>query len=341
VAILGIESLVYGVDDIDRCSRFWNDFGLLEIERKPDRSVFETVSGSRVIVLDRADCGVPEWFEGNGGKLVVWGVDTADNLERLADGLAHDRKVRRDVDGSAYSATDEGIPFGLRVWNKRPVVSAPDPVNAPGNIQRLNLHRKWRKRAIPKTLSHVVLSTADYAGTYEFYRHRLGFRLSDHSRGLGVFMRADGAHEHHSIFWLNANGPFVKSKPCFQHSAFGVEDIDEVMIGVNRMGERGWFKDLRKTGGLGRHRISSAIYCYVPNPNGGEAEYTCDTDYLDDNWIPRVWQWQFGAVMWAHDRPAVYGSMDDNWDVRLDPGGHTIEEYRVPGSDGVKQAAVK
>lgn len=328
MAILGIESLVYGVDDIDRCSRFWNDFGLLEKARGPNGSVFETVSGSRVIVRDRADCGVPEWFEGDGGKLVVWGVDTADNLERLVDGLARDREVRRDLDGTAYSATDEGIPFGLRIWNKRPVVSQPDRVNAPGNIQRLNLHRKWRRRAIPKTLSHIVLSTADYVGTYEFYRDRLGFRLSDHSRGLGVFMRADGTNEHHSIFWLNANGPFVKGKPTFQHAAFGVEDIDEVMIGVGRMSERGWFKDLRKTGGLGRHRISSAIYCYVPNPNGGEAEYTCDTDYLDDNWIPRVWQWQFGAAMWTHDRPAVYGSMDDNWDVQLDPDGQSIEEYR-------------
>jgi len=92
-----------------------------------------------------------------------------------------------------------------------------------------------------------------------------------------------------------------EGKPTFQHAAFGVEDIDEVMIGVGRMGERGWFKDLRKAGGgLGRHRISSAIYCYVPNPNGGEAEYTCDTDYLDDNWIPRVWQW---AVRSRHVDP--------------------------------------
>jgi len=32
--------------------------------------------------------------------------------------------------------------------------------------------------------------------------------------------------------------------------------------------------------------------------------------------------------MWTHDRPAVYGSMDDNWDVQLDPDGQSIEEYR-------------
>ena len=38
-------------------------------------------------------------------------------------------------------------------------------------------------------------------------------------------------------------------------------------------------------GGLSRHRISSAIYYYLDNPSGGEAEYPLSTrDYLDDNW---------------------------------------------------------
>ena len=33
MAILGIEALVYGVDDLDRCSRFWEDFGLTPVSR--------------------------------------------------------------------------------------------------------------------------------------------------------------------------------------------------------------------------------------------------------------------------------------------------------------------
>jgi catechol 2,3-dioxygenase-like lactoylglutathione lyase family enzyme len=331
VPILGIERLVFGVDDLQKCSRFWEDFGLSRIEQGAGGSSFETQTGSRVCVRRRDDCGVHEWFAGNGAKLVVWGVDTSESLERLADGLSRDREVRRERDGIVYAATDEGIPFGLKVWCKRQVISQPDPVNAPGNIQRLNQLRKWRSRAIPKALNHVVFATNDYIGTCEFYRERLGFRLSDHSRGIGAFLRADGTNEHHTVLWANANGP-IPTKPGFHHASFCVEDIDELMIGVNRMQERGWIEDLRRTGGLSRHRISSAMYCYVPNPNGGEAEYLCDTDYLDDTWIPRVWQWQFGAAMWAHNRPAIFGAMDEHWGVELDPGGKSLEEYkRSPG----------
>jgi len=184
LAILGIESLIYGVDDMETCTRFWNDFGLTPITRSARESVFEVATGSRLVVRARADCGVADWFDGNGVKLVIWGVDTRENLEELVANVKCDREVRRDPDGTAYAVADDGIPFGLRVWNKRPVVSAPDEVNAPGNIKRLNQHRKWRLRALPKTLSHVVFYSKDYVASYEFYRDRLGFRLSDAREGI-------------------------------------------------------------------------------------------------------------------------------------------------------------
>ncbi len=342
MAILGIESMVYGVDDIETCTRFWDDFGLAPVSRSERESVFEVASGSRVVVRGRDDCGVPDWFEGNGVKLVVWGVDTPASLEALVAGLERDREVRRDGDGAAYAVGDDGIPFALRVWAKRPVVSQPDPVNAPGNIQRLNQHRKWRLRARPKTLNHIVFYTKDYVGSFEFYRDRLGFRLTDHSEGLGVFCRADGANEHHSVFWLNADAPIAPGKAAFMHAAFGLEDIDEVMLGANLMSERGWVNHSSNTSaGLARHRISSAIYYYMDNPNGGEAEYTCDSDYLDDNWIPRVWNWKFGAILWAHHRPAVFGEIASNWDVRLDPDGRSLDAFRKgerPSADRERSA---
>jgi catechol 2,3-dioxygenase-like lactoylglutathione lyase family enzyme len=331
VPILGIESLIYGVDDIATCTRYWEDFGLSPVAKSARESIFEVSTGSKVVVRDRRDCGVADWFDGNGVKLVIWGVDTRESLDILVAGLECDREVRRDPDGTAYALADDGIPFALRLWTKRVVVSQPDPVNAPGNIQRLNLHRKWRLRARCKTISHVVFYSQDYVGSYEFYRQRLGFRLSDHSEGIGAFARADGTNEHHSIFWLSADVPFASGKAGFMHAAFGLEDIDEVMLGANMMAERGWLgPDRHKLGGLSRHRISSAIYYYVHNPSGGEAEYTCDTDYLDDNWIPRVWNWKFGAVLWAHDRPTMFGPLEADWDVRLDPHGRSLDPFRKP-----------
>jgi hypothetical protein len=49
VAILGVESAIFGVDDLEVCTRFWDDFGLVPVARTKDESVFEVASGSRVV----------------------------------------------------------------------------------------------------------------------------------------------------------------------------------------------------------------------------------------------------------------------------------------------------
>ncbi len=330
MAILGVESAVFGVDDLERCTRFWEDFGLTPVSRDPTQSVFETASGSKVVVRLRTDPRLPpDWYDWCGVKETIWGVDTAENLEALVADLSRDREVRRDPDGTAHLFGDDGMPLGLRVWNKRAVVSQPDAVNAPGCIQRLNQHRKWRQRAIPKTINHVVFFSNDYVKSLEFYRDRLGFRLSDHSKGLGAFARADGTNEHHSIFWVNTDLPVAPDAQGFMHIAFGLEDIDEVMLGANIMEARGWRNTSpNSSGGLSRHRISSAIYYYVDNPNGGEAEYHCDTDYLDDNWVPRAWDWKFGSLLWSHKAPSFFKTDNDDWDMTFDPEGKSLEAFR-------------
>lgn len=329
MAILGIESVVFGVDDLDLCTRFWDDFGLKPLWRDARESVFEVDTGSKVIVRQRDDTGLPDWFDWNGVKEVIWGVDTAENLETLVADLSRDREVRRDADGTAHTASDDGIPFGLRVWAKRPVVSQPDPVNAPGNIQRLNLHRKWRRRAYPKTINHVVFFAKDYVKSYEFYRDRLGFRMSDHSKGLGVFARADGTHEHHSIFWASTDLPIAPDEQGFMHMAFGVEDIDELMLGANIMEAKGWKNTSPNSQGLlSRHRLSSALYYYIDNPNGGEAEYHADTDYLDDNWVPRAWDWKFASLLWANRTPSFFVPDSEEWDVTFDPDEKSLDAFR-------------
>jgi catechol 2,3-dioxygenase-like lactoylglutathione lyase family enzyme len=330
MAILGVAEIIFGVDDLDLCSRFWADFGLTPVERDADHAVFEVAAGSRVAVRRRGDQSLPpQYFEWPGIRETIWGVDSQQSLERLVAGLSTDREVRRDRDGTAHFAADDGQPLGLRVWHKRAVVSQPDPVNAPGNIVRLNQHRKWRQRARPKTINHVVFFSDDYVSSFEFYHDRLGFRLSDHSKGLGVFARADGTNEHHSVFWVNSALPMTPGKPGYMHTAFGLEDIDEVMLGANLMAKRGWVNTSQNaSGGLSRHRISSAIYYYIDNPNGGEAEYHCDTDYVDDNWVPRAWDWKFGSLLWAHKTPSFFDTTSENWDMTFDPQGRSLEPFR-------------
>lgn len=330
MSILGVESVVFGVEDLTTCARFWVDFGLTQTELTDSRAVFEVQSGSRVIVMREDDPALPaRSFAGNGIRLTVWGVDTQDNLEALVRGIAVDTEVSREPDGAAFFQAPDGQHLGLRVWNKRPVLSNPDPVNAPGAIKRLNQHRQWRHKAIPKTINHVVFFSTDYVGSYEWYRDKLKFRYSDHSKGVGIFARPDGTFEHHSIFWVNSDLPFAPDGHGFMHIAFGMDDIDEVMLGANIMDRRGWKNEsMNSSGGISRHRISSAIYYYIDNPNGGEAEYHADTDYLDDNWVPRAWDFKFGSLLWAANAPPIFRGDDIPWDVVFDQDEKSFAAYR-------------
>ncbi|MGP7795585.1 VOC family protein [Sphingomonas sp. CLY1604] len=330
MAIMGVESVIFGVDDVDKCSRFWRDFGLVDLGSDERTGTFEVSSGSQVVVMRDDDPRLPpRSIEGNGIRLTVWGVDTAANLESLVRGLETVVEVIRDDQGAAFFKAPDGQHVGLRVWQKRAVVSVADPVNTPGSIKRLNQTRQWRRRAIPKTINHVVFFSPDYVGSYEFYRDHLGFRYSDHSKGVGIFARADGTYEHHSIFWVNSDLPFAPDGHGFMHIAFGLDDIDEVMIGANIMEKRGWRNtSVNSSGGISRHRLSSAIYYYVDNPNGGEAEYHADTDYLDDNWVPRAWSFKFAALMWAARIPPMFAGDDIPWEVDFDADERSFEAFR-------------
>jgi catechol 2,3-dioxygenase-like lactoylglutathione lyase family enzyme len=330
MAILGIESAIFGVDDLELCTRFWDDFGLVPVSRTADESVFEVASGSKVVIRHRNDPRLPPaYFEKPGVRETIWGVDTPEALEALVADLSRDREIRRDPDGTAHFHADDGLPLGLRVWKKRVVTTVADKVNSPGRIERLNQHRQWRARARPKTINHIVFFSDDYVKSFEFFRDRLGFRYTDHSRGVGVFARANGTFEHHSVFFVNTHLPIAPGKPGYMHMAFGVDDIDELMLGANIMDQKGWKNSSQNSsGGLSRHRISSALYYYVDCPAGGEAEYHADTDYLDDNWVPRAWDWKFGSLLWATSTPSFFRTDSISWDMKFDPEGASLDEFR-------------
>jgi hypothetical protein len=61
---------------------------------------------------------------------------------------------------------------------------------------------------------------------------------------------------------------------------------------------------------------------------GDEAEYHCDTDYVDDNWVPRAWDWKFGSLLWAHKTPSFFDTTSENWDMTFDPQGRSLEPFR-------------
>lgn len=342
MTILGVESVVFGVDDVAEHARFWADFGLPVESITDTQATFRLASGSRVIVVPHGDAQlpVPDPFAGTGVKETVWGVDTAENLDRISASLAQEVAVTRDSDGTVRCVCPDGQPIALRVWDKRPVVSHASPVNTPASYPRFNQHRIWRHRAIPKTINHVVFFSPDYVASFEFYERHLGFRYVDHSKGVGIFARAGGTFEHHSIFWVNCDLPFAPDAFKFMHIAFGMDDIDEVMLGANLMDAKGWKNTTMNTsGGISRHRISSAIYYYCEIPgDGGEAEYHADTDYLDDNWVPRAWDFRFGSLLWSNNAPPIFRGDNIPWDMTFDADRKSFAPFRkaAPGKLAVE-----
>lgn len=295
MTIFGIESLVYGVGDVAESARFFDDFGLVRDGddtpggADPRVACFTLPEGSRVIIRHRDDPVLPPTtMVGDGVREIVWGCRNAAERDALTRSLATDHAVSADADGTTHFFADFGIAMALRVFAPRAVISAPDPLNSPGRINRLNQHRKWRLRARPKVIAHVVFAVPGYEASAAFMRDRLGFRLSDSQRGFGKYLRAPGSTQHHNLLLLNANAPVpdMDGKLKFHHANFGVEDIDEIMVGANYMTRKGW--DASHLG-LGRHRIDSALFYYIPCPAGGEAEYGADGDAVDDAWVPRNW----------------------------------------------------
>src|SRR5688500_14238283 len=55
LAITGIASLVYGVDDVQESARFFDDFGLCGEERRADFASFRLPEGSSVVIRKHSD----------------------------------------------------------------------------------------------------------------------------------------------------------------------------------------------------------------------------------------------------------------------------------------------
>jgi len=287
MAIVGIDTALFGVRDMAQTARFFEDMGLPVFRRSADEVHFRLEEGSNLIVRHADHPSVPRSVLCPGGmQEIILGVDTQQSLDALVADLGRDRDVKPGADGAHRFLSDCGIPLGLRVFNRRKVQFAPDPVNAAGNIQRFNQLRKWRRRAQPKTINHFVFAVKDFRKSFAFFRDRLGFRLTL---------------------------PGMPGKPGFHHINFGLEDIDEVMVGANYMTRRGWQPGFL---GNGRHRISSALFSYWKIPGGGEGEFGADTDYVDDGWQPRQWEFRFGTAIWMQQL-VDFMFEEPAWDVKF------------------------
>ncbi len=107
-------------------------------------------------------------------------------------------------------------------------------------------------------------------------------------------MRCEASQDHHNLLLLHR-----ADRVEYNHIAFEVAGIDEIMIGGLHMQERGW-KALRNPG---RHFLGSNYHWFFENPAGGRTEFVADMDRMDEKLeaadLGKA-SWRFTlAVQWA------------------------------------------
>lgn len=275
----GIECVKFVVENLDEAQRFASDWGLAAVEScDPAVKVFRAVDGSEVQIVQADESRAERRPIGGGSGLceIVWGVEDRAALEALADELGRDRLAEFDADGVLHSVDDLGINLGFRLAQRRPVLYEVTRFNAPGRPDRLNRRAASYQAAQPQEISHLAIGVDDAGQAVQFYIERLGFIVSDRYANRGVFLRCAPAGNHHHVFFMNARAPGTR----FNHLAFKVRDIHEVIGGGQNLEAHGW----KTFAGPGRHMVSSACFWYFQSPFGGSWEYAADEDVVTAEW---------------------------------------------------------
>ncbi len=131
--IVGLDALVFGVDDVADCARYLIDYGLTPVDAGPDGGRFEGLDGTAILLARRDDPSLPPPLPtASTLRKTIYGVADAATLDAIAAELGRDRAVRWLADGSLETVDDLGFALGFRVTTSRPLSFAAEAANAPG-----------------------------------------------------------------------------------------------------------------------------------------------------------------------------------------------------------------
>jgi catechol 2,3-dioxygenase-like lactoylglutathione lyase family enzyme len=235
------------------------------------------------------------------------GVDDQDDLARAAGNLT---RLGVEVHDGPDNITAVEFATGTRACLEIARRFEQDPVpatvyNGPGRQERAGQRAPGVLRAArvqPRKLGHAVLGSPDYELTKAFFVDGLGFKISDHIKGAGCFMRC--STDHHNVLVLKAPVPFL------HHTSWQVDDVDEVGRGAYAMLED---HPDRHVWGLGRHYGGSNFFWYLKDPAGNFSEYYSDMDCIVDDqlWTPQDLEGARGLYAWGPPVPPSFLHPED------------------------------
>lgn len=307
--IIGLETLIFRVDDMEASHEFLIDYGLDCVNPSDSVRRYEALDGTTVEICSgehptAPDSGLPS------PSLIetVYAVEKQSDLDAIRQELEKDRQVSVDESGAIHAIDDEEFAIAFKITERRPIDAPDDLTNAPGHPAQRPINQVAvdpKMPAKPRTLSHVVYFVNDAKKAEAFYE-RLGFRTTDLFEGVGPFMRPAGTNDHHCLFMIQTP-PFVKG--C-EHFTFHMGSGTEVILAGTRFKEKGY----QSFWGPGRHLFGSNWFWYFNSPLGCHIEYDADMDTHDNNWAARQ------APMSADTSQLFLLSAQEKWSPSAGPG---------------------
>lgn len=278
IKIEDIAFVRFRVPDLVEMRRFLEDFGLNVIQADDGR------------IVSRGHGTEPVLHIAEQGKAGFAGVGfRAASVEALhALGREHSLRVEPfDAPGGGYRVVLQD-PDGHSVEVVAGQTSAeplPLPEGQAWNSARVKPRVREARRVKAGAshvlrLGHVVLGVSNFRASEAWYKERFGFITSDEIAvspefSVGAFLRCDHGDtptDHHTLALMQS-----PHGPGFNHAAFEVVDLDDLMGGHQHLQSAG----RRAEWGVGRHLLGSQVFDYWRDPWGHTLEHWTDGDIFN------------------------------------------------------------
>ena len=278
----------FRVPDLDRMRQFVLDFGMALVDPEPLANRVHARGRGSAPFVHVAEQGEPA-FLGIGLR-----ASSMEDLQALAAETGAQVEQMREPGGGSVVRLRDPDGFGVEVVaGQTPVEEMPLEEHIVWN----NAHQRTRQRTPKRTgagsatvvrLGHAVLNVSDFRRSEAWYKAHFGFITSDEivvgpDISVGAFMRCDRGDlptDHHTLFLIQTPA----GKAAFNHAAFEVRDMDDLMRGHNHLRDAGATSEW----GVGRHFLGSQVFDYWRDPWGFTLEHWTDGDLFTADDPPRM-----------------------------------------------------
>ncbi len=275
IKIEDIAFVGFRAPDLARMRTFMEDFGAV-VAAQTDRHLYMRGVGAAPFV-HVTELGEP------GFAMVGFRAESVQDLETLAAHVGESPKPLNAPGGGLFIDLTDPDGHTVRVVaDQQPADPASFDPPAAWNFS----HDKPRLRAVKRVeqgpakivrLGHCVLNVSDFRASEAWYKERFGFITSDEVEvapgvSMGAFLRCDRGDtptDHHTLFLAQ-----LPSGPGFNHAAFEVRDIEDLLAGHARLTEKAY----DQAWGVGRHYLGSQVFDYWRDPWGHTVEHWTDGD---------------------------------------------------------------